>query len=471
MDRSVTSLGLLGAALGALSLVWINNGQGVVGDDHDRHIAIPNELVMPIQVRAAYDGERILFQYRWPAERPGIHMDVYRYEGGEWVKYGEDIPGAQEHPFLEDRVAMMVDDGSVPEFSRYGGYITIGDGLDGMTDAADEDEVEAHPWMGAARKQDVVTKYLPQTRKHPGEWGSVVAEERLNAQREAGYFLDFWHWRGHRGNVMGFADDQYIADIRGGDSGRSGWSTNWDADGKHPKFMYDPARTGRHANKWDDLVSGRVGQDDIYYLSPDTMVEFDPDHAWQEGDTLPRRLVRNYEGSRADILTAGRGRWENGFWEVTLERLMDTGNPLEDKIFREGGVYDIAMAVHRHATGLRWHYVSLPLTVGLGREATVIAERFAGAAPAWNQPWHTVKLFYPGQVNWPLLISQRHAGKPMIERGVPVKHYHNEEQLARYGIEIEFDEPIRSQWRLTLLAGLFMFVGVGFGLTRLQRKN
>lgn len=471
MDRSVVSLGLLGAALGALGLVWINNGQGIVGDDHDRHIAIPDELMMPLQVRAAYDGERILFQYRWPAERPGIHMDVYRYEGGQWVKYGEDIPGPQEHPFLEDRVAMMVDDGSVPEFSRYGGYITIGDGLDGMTDAADEDEVEAHPWLGAARKQDVVTKYLPQTRKHPGEWGSVVAEERLKAQREAGYFLDFWHWRGHRGNALGFADDQYVADIRGGDAGRSGWSTNWDAEAKRPKFMYDPASTGRRANKWDDLVSGRVGQDDVYYLSPDTMIEFDPDHAWQEGDTLPRRLVRNYEGSRADILTSGRGRWENGFWEVTLERLMDTGNPLEDKIFREGGVYDIAMAVHRHATGLRWHYVSLPLTVGLGREATVVAERFTGAAPTWNQPWHTVKLFYPGQVNWPLLISQRHAGKPMIERGVPVKHYHNEEQLARYGIEIEFDEPIRSQWRLTLLAGLFMFVGVGFGLTRLQPKN
>jgi hypothetical protein len=472
MNRSVASLGLLGAALGALGLVWITHGTGIVGDDHDRHIGIPDELVMPLQVRAAYNGERAFFQYRWPAERPGIHMDVFRYEGGKWVKYGEDIPGPQEHIFLEDRVAMMVDDGGVPEFARYGGYIAIGDGLDSMTHAADGDAVEAHPYLGGEKKQEVVTKYLPQTRQNPGDWASMVGEDRLKAQREAGYFLDFWHWRGHRSNVLGSADDQYIADIRGGDKGKSGWSTNWDGDHKQPKFMFDPERTGRVANNWDDLTSGRVGQDDIYYLTADTMTEFDPDHPWKEGDTLPRRVLRPYEGSRADITTAsGKGRWENGYWEVTLSRLMDTGNPLDDKIFREGGAYNIAMAVHRNASGLRWHYVSLPLTVGFGRNADMVAERFAGDTPAWNQAWHSVKLFYPGQVNWPLLTSQRHAGKPMIERGIPVKHYHNEEQLARYGVEIEFDDEIRAQWWLTMLAGLFMFAGVGFGLTRLAARK
>jgi hypothetical protein len=466
MNKSIVSLGLLGATLGALGLVWITNGQGIVGDDHDRHIAIPDQLVMPLQIRAAYNGERIFFQYRWPAERPGIHMDVFRHENGVWSRYGEDIPGPQEHIFLEDRIAMMIDDGGVPEFARYGGYITIGDGLDGMTDAADEGAVEGHPYMGGVLKQDVVTKYLPQTRQRPEDWQSVVGADRLKAQREAGYFLDFWHWRGHRSNALGFSDDQYIADIRGGDSGRSGWSTNWDNELKQPRFMFDPQRTGRAAHSWDDLNSGAVGQDDTYYLTADTMTEFDPAYAWREGDTLPRRVVRPYEGSRADITTAGRGRWENGYWEVTLSRLMDTGDSLNDKIFRDGGAYNLAMAVHRHASGLRWHYVSLPLTVGLGRDAEMGAVRFEGDTPAWNQPWHVVKLFYPGQVNWPLLTSERHAGKPMIERGVPVKHYHNEEQLARYGIEIEFDDQIRAQWRLTLIAGLFMFTGVGFGLMR-----
>lgn len=37
----------------------------------------------------------------------------------------------------------MIDDGGVPEFGRYGGYVTIGSGLDGFSNAADGDAVEA----------------------------------------------------------------------------------------------------------------------------------------------------------------------------------------------------------------------------------------------------------------------------------------------------------------------------------------
>lgn len=473
MNKSTASLGLLGGMFVALALAWIFNGQGVIKNDHERGIHIPDELSIPLQVRAAYNGERIFFQYRWPAKQPGIHMDVYKFEGGKWVEYGESQPGPQDHIFLEDRVAMMVDDGGVPEFARYGGYVTIGGGLDSFGDAAEEKDVDGHPYLGKAKKkQKVVTKYLPATRENPADWASVTKEERLEALKKAGYFLDFWHWRGHRSNVMEYSDDQHIAEIRGGDPGKSGWGTNWDKDTKQPKYMYDPERTGRHANSWADLSSGKVGQDDIYYLTDETKKEFDPNHAWKEGDVLPKRYLRPYEGSMADIKTVGgRGRWKDGYWEVTLSRLMDTGDALHDKAFLEGKVYNLAFAVHRHATGLRWHYVSLPRSFGLGREADFNPIRFEGETPTWTQPWHEAKLFYPGQVNWPLLTSNRHPGKKMIERGIPVKHYHNEEQLARYGIEIEFLAEIKKQWQLTLFAGLFMFVGVGFGLCRLQRSS
>lgn len=471
MNRQTAALTLLGAMLAALGLAWIFNGQGVIRNDHGREIHIPDPLIIPLQVRAAYNGERIFFQYRWPAERPGIHNDVYRYEGGKWVTYGEDQPGPQKHVFLEDRVAMMVDDGHVPEFAHYGGYVAIGGGLDSFSNAARKDDVKGHPYLGKEKKQAVVTKYLPQTRERPADWASVAPQERLAALRKAGYFLDFWHWRAHRSNVLGYADDQNIAEIRGGDSGKNGWSTNWDKEKKQPKYMFDPARTGRAANTWDDLINERVGQDGIYYLSDDTKTDFDPNHPWKDGDVLPLRVLRSFEGSMADIRTVGgRGRWKAGYWEVTLSRLMDTGDPLNDKAFEEGHVYNLALAVHRHATGLRWHYVSLPLTVGLGLDADFKARRFEGDTPSWDQAWHAVKLFYPGQVNWPLLTSDRHPGKPMIERGIPVRHYHKEEQLARYGIEIEFLDEIKAQWRLTLLAGLFMFGGVGFGLLRLQRN-
>lgn len=471
MNKSVISLSLLAAMLIALALAWIFNGQGVMKDDKGREIAIPSTLQIPLQVRAAYNGERIFFQYRWPAERPGIHMDVYKFEGGKWVEYGEDEPGPQKHIFLEDRVAMMVDDGGVPEFARYGGYVTIGGGLDSFSDAAEGKDVEAHSYLGKdKKKQAVVTKYLPLTRERPGDWASIVPEERLDALRKAGYFIDLWHWRGHRSNVLEFSDDQHIAEIRAGDPGKSGWSTNWDKQQNQPMYMFDSARTGRIANSWDDLVSGKVGQDDPYYLSDATMAAFDPNQSWKEGDVLPRRVLRNYEGSMADIRTAGgRGRWKDGYWEVTLSRLMDTGDALNDKAFVEGRVYNLAFAVHRNATGRRWHYISLPVSLGLSREAEFNAVRFVGETPSWTAPWHDVRVFYPGQVSWPLLISQRHPGQSQIKDGIPVRHYHNERQLAHYGLEIEFLDEIKAQWRLSLFAGLFMFAGVYFGLVRLLR--
>ncbi|HSV28567.1 MAG TPA: ethylbenzene dehydrogenase-related protein, partial [Candidatus Omnitrophota bacterium] len=249
------------------------------------------------------------------------------------------------------------------------------------------------------------------------------------------------------------------------------WSSNWDKEKGQPKFMFDPTRTGRAANRWDDLSSGKVGQGDVYYLSDETKAAFDPNHPWQDGDVLPGRVLRPYEGSEADIRTLGKGEWKDGHWEVTLSRLMDTGDTRHDKAFRDSGLYNLAFAIHRHATGLRWHYVSLPATMGLGRSpADFNAIRFDGDTPVWDQPWHAVTLFYPGQVSWSLLTSNRHPGKPMIERGVPVRSYHKEEQLARYGIEIEFVDEIRKQWLKTLAAGLFLLAGLGFGLVRLQAK-
>lgn len=473
MKKFNISLGLVGAMFVALLLAWVFNGQGIIKDDDGRNISIPKTLDIPLQVRAAYNGDRIFFQYRWPSDRPGIHMDAYKFEGGKWVEYGEDKPGPQKHVFLEDRVAMMVDDGSVPEFARYGGYVTIGGGMDSFTNAAKDKEIDAHAYLGKQKmKQKAVTKYLPLTRENPDDWTSVVPEKRLEALRKAGYFLDLWHWRGHRSNVLEFADDQNVSEIRNGDPGKAGWSTNWDKEKKQPKYMFDPERTGRIANSWADLNSGKIGQDDPYYLSDATKTDFDPNRPWKEGDVLPRRVLREFEGSMADIRTVGgRGRWKDGYWEVTLSRALDTGDALNDKAFVDGRVYNLAFAVHRNATGRRWHYISLPVTVGLSRPAEFEAQRFEGETPAWNQAWHTVKLFYPGQVNWPLLTSQRHPGQPMIKEGVPVKHYHNERQLSRYGIEIEFVEEIKAQWRLTILAGLFMFVGVGFGLCRLQRQG
>lgn len=55
---------------------------------------------------------------------------------------------------------------------------------------------------------------------------------------------------------------------------------------------------------------------------------------------------------------------------------------------------------------------------------------------------------------------------------MPVRYRHSEDQLAHYGVEMEFNGPIQRQWALTLLAGVLLIAGFGFALnTLLSRKG
>lgn len=467
---------LLGAATvvfaAVLALSWLLHGTGVVRNDLSRNIYIPDVLTMPLQVKAAYNGERIFFRYRWPSKQPSIYHDMMKFEGGKWVRYGDSEAGPQPQGIYEDRVTMLVDDGGVPEFEKYGGYIAIGDRMRFFTAEAKADAVRNHPYLGQKKGQAEIGKHLPETRTDINDWTSVVSEDRLAAQRKAGYFLDLWHWRAHRSNPIDKSDDQVVAEARYGDKGKAVFFNNWDAAKKQPLYTLDPAKTaGKVALAWDDLVHRKLGFDDLYYLREDQAIAFDGAHPWKDGDVLPRRVLRPGEGSAADISVAGKARWKDGFWEVTLVRKMDTGNPLDDKIFADQRAYIVAFAVHRNATGSRWHYVSMPKRLGLERSADIGAVKFEGEEPKWDQPWFDVQLFYPGQVSWPLLNSPKHAGAAKIRQGAPVKGRHSEAQLAHYGVEMEFNEEIQRQWRYTLLLGLLLIAGFGAALILLLPRK
>jgi hypothetical protein len=457
--------------LGALGLSWLTHGRGVVKNDIAHNIYIPKELTMPLQVKAAYNGRDMFFRYRWPAQRPSIYHDMMKFEGGKWVRYGDSEAGPQPQGIYEDRITMLVDDGSVPEFARYGGYVAIGDRMRFFTNDAKRNEVRAHPYLGQKLKQTEVRKYLPATRRDINDWASVLPEDELAALRKAGYFLDLWHWRAHRSNPIGVSDDEYVFEIRSGDAGKGPFADNWDPEKSQPRFMLDQEKTGRRALRWEDLIQRKLGFDDAYFISESTAKPFDPSYQWQEGDTIPRRLLRPGDGSHGDIKVVGKARWEAGFWDVTLRRAMDTGHPTDDKIMMDKRVYNIAFAVHRDATGSRWHYVSLPVTLGVGRDAEMAAARFDGDAPKWDQGWFNVVLFYPGQVSWPHLNSAKHAGADKIKAGVPVKSRHSEIQLAHYGVEAEFAEAIKWQWFLTMVAGVLLIIGFGIALNGLPGRK
>ena len=156
---------------------------------------------------------------------------------------------------------------------------------------------------------------------------------------------------------------------------------------------------------------------------------------------------------------------------LTLTRKLDTGNPLDDKVLRDQGAYAVAFAIHRNATGGRWHYVSLPASLGLGRAGDIVATRFAGDAPPWGTQWTNVELFYPGQVSWPHLNSTKHAGAEYIRKGQPVTTHHSVDQLKHYGIEAEFADAIYRQWLWTLLAGVVLIAAFGIALNQLLKRN
>ncbi|WP_375055354.1 ethylbenzene dehydrogenase-related protein [Zobellella sp. DQSA1] len=452
--------------LTGLAIAWFSQGRGVVKSDPGRHIWIPDPLTMPLRVQVAYNDERIFFRYRWPADKPHVYHDMLRYQDGLWVRHGASRVGPDPDGTYEDRVTMLVDDGRVPEFGRYGGYITVGANMRFFTTQADKDEVAAHPHLGTLGTNEV-QKHLPATRSNMADWRSLKSEQELAEQRASGYFLDLWHWRAGRSNAVGMSDDQLVAEHRINDAGRGPFTDNWDPQRQQPLFMFDVEKAGIDALRWQQVQADEVDFDGIYYLSEALAKPFDPEHPWRQDDVIPRRLLREGQGSRGDITVQGQGRWQSGWWDVTLVRALDTGNPLDDKAFHPQGRYDLAFAVHRDATGSRWHYVSHPYTLGLGREADLSARYFDGDQPDWTEEgWVEITLFYPGQVSWPLLTSRAHAGAPDIAAGVPVRPRHSERQLAIYGVEMEFNAEIIRQWWLTLAAGLILILGLWFGLHR-----
>jgi hypothetical protein len=456
LRRGTAILVVAGLFVAALLLGLYTHSTGVVRNDAARNIWIPSELTMPLQLQVAFNDTQVFFHYRWPAQQPHVLTDLLRYTEGKWQRQSGSPVGSAPDGVYEDRLSMMLDDGGVPEFQRYGGFITVGADMRDFTGSGAE----------AAHRR----KYLPATRRDPADWYSIVDQATLAAQRNAGYFLDLWSWRAHLSDPLGHADDQLIAWFRLYDSGDPAFFSNWDNASSQPRWMFDPARVGARALRWEELERGRGNANGPNFLAADAAVPFDPSHQWREGDVIPGQVLRGPSDSRADIRVQGHSRWSNGYWDVTLVRALDTGYPLEDKILRDQGVYSIALSVHREARASRWHYVSLPLQVGLGRQADLAATRFTGSVPDWkNVETREVMLFYPGQVSWQRLPSGAHAGARYIAKGVPVKFRHKESQLARYAIELEFDREIRRQWWLTLIVGVLLVVSFVYSVGRLFR--
>jgi hypothetical protein len=435
-------------------------------EEKDPYATIPEQLTTELTVQAATNGTDIFWRLSWPSENAGIFHDFLVYTDGEWKRRGDSGDGSDPDGLREDRVLIMLDTGAVGGFANQGCYVGCHDGMVSLDNAVGEEEIAG---SGYWPNEEEVSKYILESRIGSAwwdaEWDAIKSEEEIAALQEAGVFLDLWHWRAHRGNPIGYSDNQYVQGTRSSDGSTAAFKTNVVSDTGLPEMMFDPSQVGFRALKIDEILNGNVTQEDYYYLSTDIATEFDPNYAWENGDAIPRRLLRTPEGAQAAI--TADGRWENGRWTVVLQRSLaeefaNVSHPLV-----EGRVYNAAFAVHDNATGARWHYISQAYRVGIDTPADITALRFDGSTPDWDAvPAVTLPLYYPGQTTWNWLTSDAHPGAAEIrDNSRSCRSCHGDTpsdvlKLAQASVYHEVTPTGRStNWYLTLAAVVSLFVG------------
>ena len=330
-----------------------------------------------LSVQVAYDKESAYFRFQWKTRNPypGEAYPFLRFDGKEWKPYGNQrLAGAvrkgEQPAVYEDRLSIMLDDGSVPNFANQGCWQTCHNGMRDAPNQPSAAEVQANSFLKALKKNDV-RKYLPSTRTDAlASWDKGKSLDEIAKLKAAGGFLELMQWRAHRSNPVGMADDGYVLEYRNFDAGKNMFSSNLDPNTKQPRYMYDPNKVGKRA-----LAIGDIRKTTTAMLPGQNAVPFDPKAGWNAGDLVSQYYLNsaNATGSAADNKNA-IGVWKDGLWTVEWVRSRNLAND-DDKALREGNVYNFAFAVHDDNMTSRGHHVSFPVTVGFGAKATIEATR------------------------------------------------------------------------------------------------
>ena len=337
--------------------------------------------VIELKVQAAYDADSIHWRFQWKTNmnRPGQMHNYMRFDGEKWAFLGGPRSSAKvrdgsQPPLYEDRLAIMIDDGSVPLFAKQGCWLTCHNGMRDAPDVATKEQVKAHPLLGKALKKSDVRKYLPASRSDEGaSWDATKPAGEIAKLKAAGGFVDLMQWRAHRSNPVGMADDGYVFEYRLFDAGTKPFTWNVDRKTMTPKYMFDKAKVGVKGLTVDGV--GDTAKP-FAMIRESNAAAYDPGAGWKKDDVLPGRLLSRADakGSAADN-NGAKGVWENGTWTVVWTRPLDTGHPGDDKILKEGGKYTVGFAVHDDNVTTRFHHVGFPLSLGLGVEADITATK------------------------------------------------------------------------------------------------
>lgn len=327
-------------------------------------------------VQAAYDVENAYMRFQWKTANaaPGEAHTYLKFDGAEWQSFGgsrlsEDVRKGDEPAIQEDRLSLMIDDGSVPMFAAQGCWLTCHDGMVDMQKEAKQKAIDGDPLLGAQLHATEVRKYLPGSRTDVrATWSKARSADELNELKASGGFVDLMQWRGSRSNSVDMADDGYVLEYRYSDEGKSVYTKNWDYTKNQPLYMFDASKTGFKAKSAEDL--GDVSNA-FALVSEMNAVVFDPKMKWQKDDAIPKYVVSrtNSSGSAADNQDV-KAEWKDNMWTVEWTRKLNTGNP-DDKVLIPGGAVVVGFAVHDDNISSRGHHVSFPLTLGFGVEGHV----------------------------------------------------------------------------------------------------
>ncbi len=333
-----------------------------------------------LAIQAAHDSEYLYFRFRWNtnAKREGRMHNYVRYDGKAWKFYGShrassNVRSGKEPPLYEDRLAIILDDGKVKDFANQGCWVTCHNGMRDAPDMATKEQVQAHPLLGkSGLKKSDIRKYLPSTRTdESASWDKTKSKEEIAKIKAAGGFLDLMQWRVARSNPVGMADDGYVLEYRLFDEGKNPFSWNLDRKTMTPKFMFDKGKAGFKGLRAEDI--GNPSKPAVLVREANA-VPYDANAGWKEGDILPGRLVSRTgaKGSAADNDDA-KGVWKDGAYTMIFRRKLDTGHPADDKILKVGGKYTIGIGIHDDNVTTRYHFVSFPLSLGIGVDADIKA--------------------------------------------------------------------------------------------------
>lgn len=329
-----------------------------------------------LQTQTGYDDKYVYFRFQWKSQlnREGRMHNMMRFDGKAWKFYGSHRASSKvrkglEPAIYEDRLAIMIDDGSVPMFAEQGCWLTCHSGMRDSPDEATKAQVKSHALLGKSLKKSDVRKYLPSTRSDKNvSWSKTKSADEIGKLKAKGKFLDLMQWRVARSNPVGMADDGYVLEYRLFDKGKKMFSWNVNKKTMIPKFMFDKSKTGYIALKEKDFTNPKKS---IAIIKKVNAKPYDATAGFKKGDILPGRLLTKETSGSAGDNNYAKGHWKNGVYTVVFRRKLDTGHPRDDKIMREGGVYSIGLAIHDDNVTTRFHYVSFPLTLGIGVNADI----------------------------------------------------------------------------------------------------